>query len=172
MKDCKYTGCSWEEIITGKLWLNLIKQGQAEDLGRGGLWDARPGCINLWVSSKDKPPGWGKARIPRTRLPRSYIAGFFGELRDIKDMAVGRPVIIGRLPEITWEIQGQAAIIHLVITPYARAELVGRRALDKITVEENGRQVQKHVHELATEEERAWCLDKWARLKAKARERE
>jgi len=100
---CEYDGCRWEEVIGRELWERILRIGLRLDLNKGGLWDSRLGCINLWVSPEDHPPSWKGVPIYKGALsyPRGYLAGFYGEPKGDDEV-----------------------IIHLVIAPYDR---VGER---------------------------------------------
>jgi hypothetical protein len=82
-------------------WSKMLRLARHLDVGRGGLHDARSGCINLWVSPEDHPRSWDHVEMTAGAFPepREYLGGIMAELT-------------GDLSE---------AILTLECTPYERA---------------------------------------------------
>ena len=61
-------------------WQDLRTCAEQLDLERGGHYDVRAGCINLWCSPQDKPACWG-AEVSQGALPhpRDFVASLFYE---------------------------------------------------------------------------------------------
>src|SRR5579884_3476858 len=65
------------------LFRQLLATGQAWDLERGGLYDARSGAINIWCSPHDKPACWDRPISKGgLRHPREYVGGLSWEWQD------------------------------------------------------------------------------------------
>ena len=56
----------------------LISTGNAFDVNKGGYYDARSGCVNLWVGPEDKPECW---QTPITQGGLKYARSYAGTLR-------------------------------------------------------------------------------------------
>jgi hypothetical protein len=72
------------EVLHVRAGRNLLRQllatGQAWDLERGGLYDARSGVINIWCSPHDKPACWDRPiSKDGLRHPREYVGGLAWE---------------------------------------------------------------------------------------------
>lgn len=87
--------------VSGVTWRRMLALGHMWDINRGGLYDARSGVINLWVSPEDHPASWNDVAITQGALeyPRSYL----GEI------------------EGAWQPDG-TVVLTLQVTPYERAE--------------------------------------------------
>ena len=77
--------------VTHDTWQKMLRLAHNLDISRGGLYDARSGCINLWVSPEDHPPCW--AGVPITRgtdhYHREYLGGIYGRhTEDFKDVVL------------------------------------------------------------------------------------
>jgi hypothetical protein len=63
--------------ITPIEWRAVLRVGHDVDINKGGLWDARSGCVNIWAAPDDKPEGW-PANVEITQggldYPRSFVA--------------------------------------------------------------------------------------------------
>ena len=86
--------------VSGPTWRRMLALGHQWDLNKGGLYDARTGVINLWVSPEDHPSSWDGITITRGALP--YPRDYLGE-------------IMG-----TWQ-PGNTVVLTLLVTPYDRA---------------------------------------------------
>jgi hypothetical protein len=86
--------------VSRATWQKMLRIAHTLDVGKGGLYDARSGCINLWVSPEDHPPCWDG--VPMTAgafpQPREYLGAIVAE-------------ITGDLKE---------AVLTLQVTPYDR----------------------------------------------------
>jgi hypothetical protein len=83
-------------------WRKMQRLAHTLDVEKGGLYDARSGCINLWVSLEDHPKSWDGVEMS---------AGAFPEPREY----------LGAVnAEITEDLS--EAVLTLVVTPYTRLE--------------------------------------------------
>lgn len=78
------------KTISAATWRKMLRLGHSMDLEKGGLFDARSGCINVWVSPEDHPPSWNGVQITRGALshPRGYLGGIMAQLTDDLSEAV------------------------------------------------------------------------------------
>ena len=68
-------------------WRRMLALGRQWDVDKGGLFDARAGCVNLWCSPEDHPsPSWDGVKITQGALayPRSFLGAIDGEY-DLED---------------------------------------------------------------------------------------
>lgn len=94
-------GCSFTiDHIGAALWRQVLRVADDLDLERGGYWDARSGCLNLWAGPEDKPAGWPE-QVPITNGALSYPRSFVGAIhpewpRDCpeRDLPEKLPVIL------------------------------------------------------------------------------
>jgi hypothetical protein len=88
------------KTVSRATWEKMLRIARTLDVEKGGLYDARSGCINLWVSPEDHPPCWDG--VPMT-------AGAFPEPREY---------LGGIRAEMTEDLKG--AVLTLEVTPYDR----------------------------------------------------
>jgi hypothetical protein len=82
------------------------------DVNKGGLYDARAGCVNIWCSPEDKPQCWPKEVLQGTlNYPRDYVAGIYWEWN--------------------WENDKDRAALYLEVEPY---ELERHRKEDALAI--------------------------------------
>ena len=63
--------------VTAKVIWKMKEIAQEMDIDRGGHYDCRMGCINIWVSPEDKPKDW---EFPITKGALKYPREYLGEL--------------------------------------------------------------------------------------------
>ncbi|MFQ6027528.1 MAG: hypothetical protein ACE5Q6_08555 [Dehalococcoidia bacterium] len=88
------------KTVSASTWRQMLRIAHILDVGRGGLYDARSGCINLWVSPDDHPPCWDGVDMTAGvfREPREYLGGIMAKLtEDLRE-----------------------AVLTLEVTPYER----------------------------------------------------
>lgn len=52
----------------------ILQTGQRYDIEKGGLYDARSGCVNIWAAPEDKPGCWDtEIEAAGLDYPRSYV---------------------------------------------------------------------------------------------------
>ena len=56
---------------------HLLAVAEQYDIDRGGLYDARSGCVNIWCSPEDKPACWN---VEVTTGALNYARDYVGEL--------------------------------------------------------------------------------------------
>ena len=63
----------------------ILAVGHAFDINKGGLFDARSGCVNFWASPEDKPTCW-HSEITKGGLnfPRDYVGAVYWEWAEDK----------------------------------------------------------------------------------------
>jgi hypothetical protein len=61
--------------VNRRAWDRMLRLSGELDLNKGGYYDGRSGCINLWCGPEDKPESWKDIDITKGALnfPRSYI---------------------------------------------------------------------------------------------------
>ena len=86
--------------ISAALWRQVLRVADELDLEKGGYFDARSGCLNLWAGPEDKPAGWPE-EVPITEGALSYPRSFVGSIhlewpRDSSDRALPEklPVVL------------------------------------------------------------------------------
>lgn len=69
------------KTVSAQTWRRMLRLAHYQDLQEGGLYDARSGCINVWVSPEDHPPSWNDVEITKGGLlhAREYLGGIMGE---------------------------------------------------------------------------------------------
>lgn len=175
---CQFEYCVWETEIPALVWERMKRKGIELDLNKGGLWDTRSGCINLWASPEDHPddPDWHRVEIRRRALeyPRSYVAGFFGEyieaqkIEDAEDRALAQSLGLAGLwtGDLTPEYLGGMVKVHLGVAPYEKAEvIVGRHFFGETAIKEGGRYKKVTAHSFVSQADIDWCVRKFEELK-------
>jgi len=101
-------------IVPQSTWLKMLAVGHSLDINKGGLYDSRAGCVDIWASPEDKPAGWESIEITKGALdfPRSYVGAVCSEP---VDEYVKSGKWIGRFK------------LFLEVTPYDRWEKEGRK---------------------------------------------
>src|SRR6185312_15828366 len=56
---------------------NILRTGHDMDIDKGGLYDSRSGCVNIWCSPEDKPACWD---APITQGDLDYAREVVGSL--------------------------------------------------------------------------------------------
>jgi hypothetical protein len=51
----------------------MREYAKENDIDRGGLYDVRLGCINIWCSPEDKPEGWGEPSKGMLKHARDFV---------------------------------------------------------------------------------------------------
>jgi len=158
--ECGYTGCMYEMEISSMEWSDLLHKARVHDLNKGGYYDARLGCINLWAGPEDKPrdPDWEKVDIRARALnyPRAFVGGIHAEM-----------IAPGEWPE---ELREEKALVtvfgvhlfpgvparvrlHFIVTPYEKAEAI------------EGRLMVLNPERYATEADLEWMREKFDQLR-------
>ena len=73
--------------VSIQTWRRMLALGHQWDINKGGLYDSRSGCVNVWTSPEDHPsPSWDGVEITQGALayPRSYLGAVMSEY-DLKD---------------------------------------------------------------------------------------
>jgi len=70
---------TWRQYKTvpPHMWSRMLHLSYVLDLNKGGMYDGRSGCINVWASPDNYPPALRGVEITRGALiyPRSYVGG-------------------------------------------------------------------------------------------------
>jgi len=70
-------------IVTRELWKDILETAHELDLNKNGLYDARGGCVNIWVSSEDKPKDWRwEIRKGALNYPRAFLGTIWIEYKN------------------------------------------------------------------------------------------
>jgi hypothetical protein len=71
-------------------WRKMLRLAHTLDVEKGGLYDARSGCINVWVSPEDHPTSWDGVAMTDGAFPqpREYLGGIMAELTEDLSQAV------------------------------------------------------------------------------------
>lgn len=72
-------------MLTSYEWRHLLQTSYALDLNKGGIYDGRGGCINVWCAPEDKPQDW---RWEITKAALNYPREFVGTITPIWDEGV------------------------------------------------------------------------------------
>jgi len=64
-------------------WSKMLEIARDYDLNRNGLYDARSGAINIWVSPDDKPVDWNfKITRGALKYPRAFLATIYSKIEN------------------------------------------------------------------------------------------
>lgn len=135
-----YVFCPFERKVgrvSRDVWLKMLKIAHELDLNKGGIYDARSGAINLWVSDVDKPSDYTfKVTKGALKYPRNYLAGLYGQHVD----------------ETTVEL-------YLTITNYARRDFA-KWLLNHGNISYEEFKAMEELAEKGTDEEWRWAMEK------------
>lgn len=112
--------------LNSKAIARLLQTGQRHDINRGGLYDARSGCVNIWCSPQDKPSCWDvEIDAGALNYPRSYVGALYWE----------------------WE-EDELATLRVEVTPYDLLDRHGRKGIPVEAWEEILRWTEEKAREL------------------------
>lgn len=78
----------------------ILAVGHEFDVDKGGYFDARMGCVNLWCGPEDKPECWPEPTQGGLNYPRDYVGG------------------------VSWDFNDDGkAELYIEVTPFTLAEL-------------------------------------------------
>lgn len=72
-------------MLTRYEWQALLQKSHDLDLNKGGVYDGRGGCINVWCAPEDKPTDW---QWEITKAALNYPREFVGTISPIWDEEV------------------------------------------------------------------------------------
>ncbi|MBI4531631.1 MAG: hypothetical protein HY709_08910 [Candidatus Latescibacteria bacterium] len=72
-------------MLTRYEWRKLLQTSYDLDVNKGGIYDGRGGCINVWCSPEDQPHEW---RWEITKAALNYPREFVGTITPIWDTGV------------------------------------------------------------------------------------
>ena len=69
--------------VSVDVWRKMLQIAYDLDLNKGGVYDARGGCVNLWVAPEDKPEDYTwEISKGALKYPRNFLASICGQYVD------------------------------------------------------------------------------------------
>jgi len=123
--------------VSRSVWVKMLRIASDLDLDKGGIYDARSGCINIWVSPEDKPEDYNfEINRGRLKYPRNYLATIYANY-----------------------VNDNKVELYLTITNYARRDYA-QMLLEEREISFKEYLRIKEISEKGTEAEWRWAEEK------------
>lgn len=90
-------------IVPEATWTRMMEEAHTRDIDKGGYYDTRTGCINIWCGPDDAPLNWLLEKVPMSR-------GVFPEPREVVGTVKGETIGTGHVQLV------------LEVSPYSRID--------------------------------------------------